>query len=194
MCWMPPMSTTLSTRVTDCLYNYGSVLPLWLGMRDLNSRPLAPKASALPNWANPQCTSRMCPACFREEMVCRPLPDIPLHEILFGLTSPTATGFYKNGVGDGVWTRNIQLGRLALYQLSYAHIYAAYSAATALSRARNCLVSFATMRAFPPFFVSLSSLSETRTFFISISLCVIILNFLIMIYLLLSKFFTARSE
>jgi hypothetical protein len=50
------------------------------------------------------------------------------------------------------------------------------------------------MRAFPPFFVSLSSLSETRTFLISISLCVIILNFLVMIYSLLSKIFTARSE
>ena len=59
---------------------------------------------------------------------------------------------------------------------NYPCIYAAYSAATALSRARNCLASFATIRAFPPFFVSLSSLSEIRTFFISISLCVITEN------------------
>jgi hypothetical protein len=41
--------------------------------------------------------------------------------------------------------------------------------------------------------VSLSSLSETRTFFISISLCVIILNFLVMIYSLLSKKFLLQG-
>lgn len=100
MCWMPPMSTTLSTRVTDCLYDCGSVLPLWLEKRDLNPRPLVPKTSALPNWAIPQCTSRRFSDGIKEGMVCRPLSDIPLHEILFGTYNPlgiTAHWLYNNG-------------------------------------------------------------------------------------------------
>ena len=123
--------------------------------------------------------------------MCRPLPDIPLHGILFGLTPVAATGFLA-GARYQIRTGDNCLEGSYVTTTPTPHIFAAYSAATALSRARNCLVSFATMRAFPPFFVSLSSLSETRTFFISISCCVIILIFLLMIYSLLSKFFLLR--
>ena len=42
---------------------------------------------------------------FRGGKVCRPLPDIPLHEIFNGLTSDAATGFYKNGARYGNRTR-----------------------------------------------------------------------------------------
>ena len=192
------MSTTPSTKELRTIYIHGSVLAAyrlarWLGMRDLNPRPPDPKSGVLPNWTNPQCTS-FIPQIPRRKWCADLCQTYPCTRFFNRTYSAPATycplAFSWSGrrgtiPQPAVWkTATLPIELLP-------HIFAAYSAATALSRARNCLVSFATMRAFPPFFVSLSSLSETRTFFISISLCVIILNFLIMIYSLLSKFFTA---
>ena len=65
------------------------------------------------------------------------------------------------------------------------HFYTAYSAAIMLLRERSRLFNLDTIRGLPPFFSNLSSLSKAIIFFVSISLCVIILNFLLLVLLLL---------
>ena len=75
---------------------------------------------------------------------------------------------------------------------NYPCIYTAY-AANLLSNALMRLLSFATIRAFPPFFVSLLNLSKYTAYLTCFSIS-IILNFLIMIYSLLSKFFIAEAS
>lgn len=139
---------------------------------------------------------RSWPACFRRKWCADLCQTYPCTEFSLGLMTHSL-GIIAHWLlleRDRGFEPPTQLWKSCMLPLHQSRIYAAYSAATAPSSARSCLFNLATMRPLPPFFVSLSSLSAIKTFFISISCCVIILIFLLMIYSLLSKIFTARSE